>query len=139
MQQLQAFKYELMPNGQQHRQMRRFAGSCRFVYKQGAGVAESALRARREEGPERQLPLSRPEADQARPGQQPLVPAQARLAAVRNTFKRMQRFRAGLLLGYFIELASCMGPASRLKNASTGIQGIEPGIAICLHNALQGL
>ena len=32
MQRLQAFKYELMPNGQQQRDMRRFAGSCRFVY-----------------------------------------------------------------------------------------------------------
>jgi putative transposase len=29
---LQAFKYELMPNGEQARDMRRFAGSCRFVY-----------------------------------------------------------------------------------------------------------
>ena len=32
MQRLQAFKYELMPNGDQQRQMRRFAGSCRFVF-----------------------------------------------------------------------------------------------------------
>lgn len=32
MQRLQAFKYELMPNSQQARQMRRFAGSCRFVF-----------------------------------------------------------------------------------------------------------
>ena len=32
MQRLQAFKYELMPNGQHERQMRRFAGSCRFVF-----------------------------------------------------------------------------------------------------------
>jgi putative transposase len=32
MQRLQAFKYELLPNSQQERQMRRFAGSCRFVY-----------------------------------------------------------------------------------------------------------
>lgn len=32
MQRLQAFKYELRPNGQQQRQMRRFAGSCRFVF-----------------------------------------------------------------------------------------------------------
>src|SRR5690554_5584158 len=32
MQLLQAYKYELMPDGQQERQMRRFAGSCRFVY-----------------------------------------------------------------------------------------------------------
>lgn len=28
----QAFKFELMPNGEQQRSMRRFAGSCRFVY-----------------------------------------------------------------------------------------------------------
>ncbi|MCO8164376.1 helix-turn-helix domain-containing protein [Pseudomonas sp. 21LCFQ010] len=32
MQRLQAFKYELMPDGWQERQMRRFAGSCRFVF-----------------------------------------------------------------------------------------------------------
>ncbi|MEB0033056.1 transposase [Undibacterium sp. RTI2.1] len=32
MQRLQAFKYALMPNGEQQRDMRRFAGSCRFVY-----------------------------------------------------------------------------------------------------------
>jgi len=29
---LQAFKYELMPTGEQQRKMRRFAGSCRFVF-----------------------------------------------------------------------------------------------------------
>ncbi|MPV69191.1 RNA-guided endonuclease InsQ/TnpB family protein [Burkholderia sp. BE17] len=32
MQRLQAFKYELMPTGEQQRQMRRFAGACRFVF-----------------------------------------------------------------------------------------------------------
>lgn len=32
MQRLQAFKFELMPNGQQQRDMRRFAGACRFVF-----------------------------------------------------------------------------------------------------------
>ena len=32
MQQHQAFKFELRPDGQQERQMRRFAGSCRFVF-----------------------------------------------------------------------------------------------------------
>ncbi|MGH8316638.1 MAG: RNA-guided endonuclease InsQ/TnpB family protein [Steroidobacteraceae bacterium] len=32
MQRLQAFKYELRPTGEQRREMRRFAGSCRFVY-----------------------------------------------------------------------------------------------------------
>jgi putative transposase len=32
MQRLQAFKFELMPDGNQERDMRRFAGSCRFVF-----------------------------------------------------------------------------------------------------------
>ncbi|HHW4679839.1 MAG TPA: RNA-guided endonuclease InsQ/TnpB family protein [Xylella sp.] len=32
MQRLQAFKYELMPTGEQQRTMRRFAGACRFVF-----------------------------------------------------------------------------------------------------------
>ncbi|UXU90886.1 RNA-guided endonuclease InsQ/TnpB family protein [Burkholderia sp. S-53] len=32
MQRLQACKFELRPDGQQERQMRRFAGSCRFVF-----------------------------------------------------------------------------------------------------------
>lgn len=32
MQRLQAFKFELMPNGEQQRQLCRFSGSCRFVY-----------------------------------------------------------------------------------------------------------
>ncbi|MBS0651912.1 MAG: transposase [Verrucomicrobia bacterium] len=32
MQRLQAFKYELQPDGEQERDMRRFAGSCRFVF-----------------------------------------------------------------------------------------------------------
>jgi putative transposase len=31
-QRLQAFKFELQPNGQQERDMRRFAGACRFVF-----------------------------------------------------------------------------------------------------------
>jgi putative transposase len=32
MQRRQTFKYELMPTGDQQRDMRRFAGSCRFVF-----------------------------------------------------------------------------------------------------------
>ena len=32
MQRLQAYKYEILPNGDQQRRMRRFAGSCRFVF-----------------------------------------------------------------------------------------------------------
>lgn len=32
MQRLQAYQYELRPDGQQEHQMRRFSGSCRFVF-----------------------------------------------------------------------------------------------------------
>ena len=31
-QRLQAYKFELMPNGAQQRDMRRFSGACRFVF-----------------------------------------------------------------------------------------------------------
>ena len=41
MQRLQAFKYELMPNGQQERQMRRFAGACRFVYNKALALQKA--------------------------------------------------------------------------------------------------
>jgi putative transposase len=34
----QAFKYKLMPTGEQQRRMRRFAGSCRFVYNQALAL-----------------------------------------------------------------------------------------------------
>jgi hypothetical protein len=38
MQRLQAFKYELRPNGEQKRNMGRFAGSRRFVYNTGLAL-----------------------------------------------------------------------------------------------------
>ena len=41
MQRLQAFKYELKPNGQQERHMRRFAGSCRFVFNQALALQQA--------------------------------------------------------------------------------------------------
>jgi putative transposase len=41
MQRLQAYKYELRPNGQQERQMRRFAGSCRFVFNKALALQKA--------------------------------------------------------------------------------------------------
>ena len=38
MKRLQAFKFELRPNGAQRQQMRRYAGSCRFVYNKGLAL-----------------------------------------------------------------------------------------------------
>ena len=41
MQRLQAFKYELMPTGGQQRDMRRFAGSCRFVFNKALALQKT--------------------------------------------------------------------------------------------------
>lgn len=41
MQRLQAFKYELMPDGDQQRNMRRFAGSCRFVFNKALALQKA--------------------------------------------------------------------------------------------------
>ncbi|WP_156468929.1 RNA-guided endonuclease InsQ/TnpB family protein [Cephaloticoccus capnophilus] len=45
MQRLQAYKYELMPDGQQKRSMSRFAGSCRFVYNKGLALQKERYEA----------------------------------------------------------------------------------------------
>lgn len=41
MQRLQAFQFELMPDGKQQRDMRRFAGSCRFVYNKALALQKA--------------------------------------------------------------------------------------------------
>ena len=41
MKRLQAFKFELQPNGEQQRAMRRFAGSCRFVFNKALAMQKT--------------------------------------------------------------------------------------------------
>ena len=41
MERLQAFKYELQPNGEQAQEMCRFAGSCRFVYNKALALQKT--------------------------------------------------------------------------------------------------
>jgi putative transposase len=41
MQRLQAYQYELKPNGEQQRLLRRFAGSCRFVFNKGLAMQKA--------------------------------------------------------------------------------------------------
>ena len=41
MQRLQAFKFELMPDGGQQRDMRRFSGACRFVYNKALALQKA--------------------------------------------------------------------------------------------------
>lgn len=50
MQRLQAYRFELQPNGEQQRLMRRFAGSCRFVFNKAL-----ALQQERHEAGEKKL------------------------------------------------------------------------------------
>ena len=38
---MQAFKFELMPNGEQQRDMRRFSGACRFVYNKALALQKT--------------------------------------------------------------------------------------------------
>ncbi len=45
MQRLQAFKFELRPDGQQARQMRRFAGCCRFVFNKALALQKERFEA----------------------------------------------------------------------------------------------
>ena len=41
MNRLQAYKYELQPNGEQQRNMRRFVGSCRFVFNKALAIQKA--------------------------------------------------------------------------------------------------
>src|SRR5258708_13010071 len=41
MKRLQAFKSELMPNGEQQRRLRRYAGCCRFVYNKALALQKA--------------------------------------------------------------------------------------------------
>jgi hypothetical protein len=41
MQRLQAFKFELMPNGEQQRNMRRFDGACRFIFNRALALQKA--------------------------------------------------------------------------------------------------
>jgi putative transposase len=41
MQRLQAFKYELMPDGEQQRKLRRYAGACRFVFNEALALQKA--------------------------------------------------------------------------------------------------
>jgi len=42
MERLQAYKFELMPNGEQRKNMRRFAGACRYVYNRALSLQQES-------------------------------------------------------------------------------------------------
>ena len=45
MRRIQAYRFELKPNGEQQRKMRRFAGSCRFVYNKALALQKESYTA----------------------------------------------------------------------------------------------
>ena len=48
MERLQAFKYELMPTGEQQKQLSRFAGSCRFVFNKALALQKERYEAQKD-------------------------------------------------------------------------------------------
>ena len=98
MQRLQAFKYELMPTGEQQRQMRRFAGSCRFVFNQALALQQ----ANREAGGQyigyvamaRQLTAWRNRAETSWLKEAPVHPLQHALKDLEKAYKNFFEKRA---------------------------------------------
>lgn len=98
MRRLQAFKYELMPTGEQQRQMRRFAGSCRFVFNQALAMQQ----ANREAGGQyigyvamaKQLTAWRSSAETAWLKEAPVHPLQHALKDLEKAYKNFFEKRA---------------------------------------------
>lgn len=98
MQRLQAFKYELIPTGEQQRQMRRFAGSCRFVFNQALALQQ----ANREAGGQyigyvamaKQLTAWRNSAETAWLKEAPVHPLQHALKDLEKAYKHFFEKRA---------------------------------------------
>jgi putative transposase len=110
MQRLQAFKYALRPTGQQERQMRRFAGSCRFVYNQALALQK----ARYEQG-EKKLGYAElcKRLTEWRNGAQTPWLAEAPVHPLQQTLKDLERAYAN----FFAQRAAF--PASRRKGQAT--------------------
>jgi putative transposase len=98
MKRLQAYKYELQPNGEQHRNMRRFAGSCRFVFNKALALQK----ANHEAGNKfigyvamaKQLTVWRNSADTAWLSQAPVHPLQHALKDLERAYKNFFAKRA---------------------------------------------
>jgi putative transposase len=99
MQRLQAFRFELMPNGRQAQQMRRFAGACRFVYNKAL-----ALQKERYERGEKKLGYTelcklltewRNSAETAWLAEAPVHPLQQKLKDLERAYNNFFAKRAG--------------------------------------------
>jgi putative transposase len=100
MKRLQAFKFALMPTGEQERQMRRFAGACRFVFNKALALQQ----ANHEAGGRfigyvamaKQLTAWRNSAETAWLKDAPVHPLQQALKDLEKAYKNFFEKRAGL-------------------------------------------
>jgi putative transposase len=88
MQRLQAYKFELKQNGEQQRNMRRFAGSCRFLFNKTL-----ALQKERHEQGEKKLGLTEWKAQEETPWLSD-TPGQALQQALKNLERAYRNFFA---------------------------------------------
>ncbi|QUV99749.1 transposase [Chloracidobacterium sp. MS 40/45] len=100
MQRLQAYRYELRPDGRQERQMRCFAGACRFVYNQALALQKQRFEAGEKKpgyaGLCRLLTGWRHSADTAWLAEVPVHPLQQALKDVERAYANFFAGRAAL-------------------------------------------
>jgi len=99
MERLQAYKFELMPNGEQRRNMRRFAGGCRFVYNRALALQQESQKAEggyiRYEEMAKCLPLWKRDTDTAWLKEPPSQALQQTLMDLNRGFQKFFKKQAG--------------------------------------------
>ena len=99
MERLQAYKFELMPNGEQHKNMRRFAGGCRFVYNRALALQQESQKAEggyiRYEEMAKCLPLWKRDTDTAWLKESPSQALQQTLMDLNKGFQKFFKKQAG--------------------------------------------
>jgi len=96
---LQAYKFELMPNGEQRRNMSRFAGTCRFVYNRTLALQQESQKAGngyiRYEEMAKCLPLWKRDTDTAWLKEPPSQALQQTLMDLNKGFQKFFKKQAG--------------------------------------------
>src|SRR5664279_2984186 len=96
---LQAYKFELMPNGEQRKNMRRFAGGCRFVYNRALALQQESQKAEggyiRYEEMAKSLPLWKRDTDTAWLKEPPSQALQQTLMDLNKGFQNFFKKQSG--------------------------------------------
>ncbi|MEI8198911.1 MAG: RNA-guided endonuclease TnpB family protein [Eubacteriales bacterium] len=96
---LQAYKFELMPNGEQRRNMRRFAGACRYVYNRALDLQQESQRVEggyiRYEEIAKWMPLWKRDTDTAWLKEPPSQALQQTLMDLNKSFQKFFKKQSG--------------------------------------------